>query len=204
MTIIDAGPLVGIVRYRATADLIPVLEALADAGIQLLEVTLDTPGALDAIASIAGTGATIGAGTVLDADQVRASADAGAGFVVSPGLVDAVVEQAIALGVEPIPGVLTPTELLRARRLGASAVKVFPAGPCGGPELIRALRSPFPGVGLLATGGIAVDDVGAYLAAGSTAVGLGSALTGHRPPETPAELDELRARAAAALEAARR
>lgn len=83
-------------------------------------------------------------------------------------------------------------------------MKIFPAGPCGGPELIRALRSPFPEVGLLATGGIAVDDVGAYLAAGSTAVGLGSALTGHRPPETPAELDALRARAAAALEAARR
>ncbi|HET6713805.1 MAG TPA: bifunctional 4-hydroxy-2-oxoglutarate aldolase/2-dehydro-3-deoxy-phosphogluconate aldolase [Actinomycetota bacterium] len=204
MTLLDAGPLVGIIRYRATADLVPVLEALADAGIPLLEVTLDTPGALDAIASVAATGTTIGAGTVLDADQVRASADAGAGFVVSPGLVDEVVEQATTLGVEPIPGVLTPTELLRARGLGASAVKVFPAGPCGGPELIRALRSPFPGVGMLATGGIAVDDVGAYLAAGATAVGLGAALTGHRPPETPAELDELRARAAAALEAATR
>ncbi len=83
-----AGPLIGIVRYRSEGDLSSVLGALRPAGIRSLEVTLDTPGALDAIATIAGAGGTIGAGTVLDGDQVRSSAEAGAGFVVSPGLVE--------------------------------------------------------------------------------------------------------------------
>ncbi|MET0801237.1 MAG: bifunctional 4-hydroxy-2-oxoglutarate aldolase/2-dehydro-3-deoxy-phosphogluconate aldolase [Actinomycetota bacterium] len=202
MTMPDTARLLGIVRYRSECDLASVLGALRQAGIRSLEVTLDTPGALRAIGEIAGAGGSIGAGTVLSGDQVRSSAEAGARFVVSPGLVEDVVRTALELDVEPIPGVLSATELLRARGMGASIVKVFPAGPAGGPALIAALRAPFPDVGLVPTGGIAIGDVSAYLAAGASAVGLGSALVGRRPPRSLAELDSLRDRARAAVEAA--
>lgn len=202
MTLIEAGSLIGIVRYRERGDLAAILAAISDPGISLVEVTLDTPGALEAIAAAAAGGFVIGAGTVVDADEVRACADAGARFVVSPGLVDDVVETALAVGVEPIPGVLSPSELLRARRLGASVVKVFPVAPMGGPALVGALRAPFPDIGLVPTGGIEIEDVPAYFAAGAMAVGLGSALTGRRPPASAAEIEAVRLRAAAAVEAA--
>jgi 2-dehydro-3-deoxyphosphogluconate aldolase / (4S)-4-hydroxy-2-oxoglutarate aldolase len=202
MTILAAARLIGIIRYRTEGDLPAVLDALADVGVPLLEVTLDTPGALEAIATVAGEGGTIGAGTVLDVDQVSMCADAGARFIVSPGLLEEVVVEGLRQGMEPIPGVMTPTELLRARRLGASAVKVFPAGPAGGPALIHALRSPFPEIGLVPTGGIGIDEVRAYLDAGATAVGLGNALVGDHPPRSQQELRGLRSRAAAAVAAA--
>jgi 2-dehydro-3-deoxyphosphogluconate aldolase/(4S)-4-hydroxy-2-oxoglutarate aldolase len=202
VTLIEAGSLIGIVRYRERGDLAAILAAISDPGISLVEVTLDTPGALEAIAAAAAGGFVIGAGTVVDADEVRACADAGARFVVSPGLVDDVVETALAVGVEPIPGVLSPSELLRARRLGASVVKVFPVAPMGGPALVGALRAPFPDIGLVPTGGIEIEDVPAYFAAGAMAVGLGSALTGRRPPASAAEIEAVRLRAAAAVEAA--
>ena len=203
MSIVEAGPLIAIVRYRRTGDLTSVVDALTEAGVQLVEVTLDTPGALRAIAQAAHSGRAMGVGTVVDADGVRASADAGATFVVSPGLVDEVVHTALSVGVEPIPGVLSPTELVRAAALGARAVKVFPAGPIGGPSYIRALRGPFPDLLLVPTGGIAIDDVAAYLRAGAAAVGLGAALAGEDPPASAADVDTLRRRAAAAVQAAR-
>jgi 2-dehydro-3-deoxyphosphogluconate aldolase/(4S)-4-hydroxy-2-oxoglutarate aldolase len=199
----DASRVIAIVRYRQAGDLPGALDALARGGIQILEVTLDTPGALEAIAYASRTRLTIGAGTVLDADAVRASAEAGATFVVSPGLVEEVVTTAISLGVEPIPGVLSPTELARALSLGARTVKVFPVGPVGGPAYVRALRGPFPEVSLVPTGGVAIDDVGAYLKAGAAAVGLGAALTGQVPPMSSKELEALRVRAGTAVEIAR-
>ena len=204
MTIIETGNVIGIVRYRERSDLGPVLEALTQGGIALIEVTLDTPGALDAIASTASAGNVVGAGTVLEADQVRACAGAGARFVVSPGIVEDVVETALALGLEPLPGVLSPTELVHARRLGVWGVKVFPAGPAGGPRLIDALHAPFPDTALVPTGGIDVVAVASYLDAGASAVGLGSALVGRHPPRSERQLDAVRERAAAAVEAAKR
>jgi 2-dehydro-3-deoxyphosphogluconate aldolase/(4S)-4-hydroxy-2-oxoglutarate aldolase len=99
--------------------------------------------------------------------------------------------------------VLSPTELVRATALGVPAVKIFPAQPIGGPEYIRALRGPFPDVGLVPTGGIAVEEVDAYLRAGASAVGLGGALVGETPPRSVAELEALRQRAARAVELVR-
>lgn len=204
MTILASGRIIGIVRYRQTGDLAGVVHALAAGGVTLCEITLDTPGALAAIGEAAGAGAIVGAGTVLDADQVRACADAGARFVVSPATLDEVVQAALDLGVEPLPGILSPTELVRARSLGAEAVKVFPCAPAGGPALIGALRSPFPDIGLVPTGGIGVGDVAAYLTAGANAVGLGGALVGSTPPTSDRDLDAIRDRAAAAVAAATR
>jgi len=201
MTVIGSSRLLAIVRFRSGGDLVATLESLGRGGISLVEVTIDTPGALEAVAHMAREGRTVGVGTVLTAEQVRRCADAGAGFVVSPGLVDEVVAETLALGLEPIPGVFTATEILRALALGAEAVKLFPAS-IGGPAHVRALRGPFPTTPFLPTGGIAVGDVAAYLGAGATCVGLGGELVGRTPPATEEELEQLAARAAAAVSAA--
>jgi 2-dehydro-3-deoxyphosphogluconate aldolase/(4S)-4-hydroxy-2-oxoglutarate aldolase len=200
--ILDRGPVLGIIRYRSAGDLRGAIDAVIDGGVPLVEITIDTPGALGAIRAAAADGVTIGAGTVITPDDVKACADAGARVVVSPALVPEVVEAALGAGIEPIPGVLTPTELLSALRWGATAVKVFPAGPAGGPAYIRALRGPFPAVPLLPTGGIEPGDVRPLLDAGATCVGLGASLVGAEPP-TAADLDAIRERAAAVIGSAR-
>ena len=203
MTILEQGPVLAIVRYRQGGNVWAALEVLADAGIPLLEVTVDTPGALDAVRTAADAGRTIGVGTVMTPEQVRASRDAGASFVVSPACLPDVIETALGVGVEPIPGILSPTELVTALGAGATAVKVFPAAPVGGPSYIRALRGPFPDVPLLPTGGIDPEDVPGYLDAGATCVGLGSVLVGGTPPASAADIEGIAARAAAVMNVVR-
>jgi 2-dehydro-3-deoxyphosphogluconate aldolase / (4S)-4-hydroxy-2-oxoglutarate aldolase len=198
MTILERGRVLGIIRYRSPGDVRAAIDALLDADVPLVEVTIDTPGALEVVAAAAAGGVAIGVGTVLTAEQARACADAGAAFVVAPSFSPEMVGAALDAGIEPIPGVLTPTELVAARRAGAEAVKVFPARPAGGPSLIRTLRGPFPDVPLLPTGGIELDDVAAFLDAGATCVGLGATLVGSTPP-TEAEVDAIRDRAAAVM-----
>ncbi|HTG48168.1 MAG TPA: bifunctional 4-hydroxy-2-oxoglutarate aldolase/2-dehydro-3-deoxy-phosphogluconate aldolase [Actinomycetota bacterium] len=198
----DVGRLIAVVRYRTADGLDRVLGALADAGVPALEITLDTPGALDAIARAAERGDLVGAGTVLSADQVGAAADAGARFVASPHLVPAVVDAATARGIDAFPGVLTPGELARALEAGARAVKLFPAAAVG-PAYVRTLRGPYPDVPIVPTGGIAIADVRGYLAAGATAVGLGSSLVGAVPPADDLGMTALRDRAREAVAATR-
>jgi 2-dehydro-3-deoxyphosphogluconate aldolase / (4S)-4-hydroxy-2-oxoglutarate aldolase len=198
MTILERGRVLGIIRYRTPGDVRATVDALLEAGIPLVEITIDTPGALEVVAKAAADGIPIGVGTVLTADQTRACADAGARFVVAPSFSPAMVAAALEAGIEPIPGVLTPTELVAARRAGAEAMKVFPARPAGGPALIRALRGPFPDVPLLPTGGIELGDVEAFLDAGASCVGLGATLVGSAPPAA-AERDAIRDRAAAVM-----
>jgi 2-dehydro-3-deoxyphosphogluconate aldolase / (4S)-4-hydroxy-2-oxoglutarate aldolase len=193
--------LLGVVRYHDSGDVDGVLEALARGGIELTEVTLDTPGALDAVDRGRRSGRPIGVGTVLERDQVDRCVDAGAAFVVSPGLVPEVVSRALELGVDVVPGALTPTEIIRAHAMGVAAVKVFPAS-VGGPGYLRALRGPLAHVRLVPTGGIAIGDVAAYLAAGAVCVGLGAALVGSEPPRIDAELDAIAERAVSAVSAA--
>jgi 2-dehydro-3-deoxyphosphogluconate aldolase/(4S)-4-hydroxy-2-oxoglutarate aldolase len=198
MTIIGSSNVLAIVRFRSGGDLVATIGALRAGGISLVEVTIDTPGALEAVERVASEGRTVGVGTVLTTDHVKRSADAGARFVVSPGLVDEVVAEALALGLEPIPGVFTSSEILRALAMGVEAVKLFPAS-VGGPDHVRALRGPFPATPFLPTGGIGVNDVRRYLDAGATCVGLGSELVGRTPPSNEEELERLVARATAAL-----
>jgi 2-dehydro-3-deoxyphosphogluconate aldolase/(4S)-4-hydroxy-2-oxoglutarate aldolase len=199
--VIASTPLIAIVRFHAGGDLGGTVEALARGGVEAIELTIDTPGALAAVADAAAAGRFVGVGTVTTADQVRASADAGARFVVSPALVPEVVEAALGLGLEPLPGVFTATELLQAVAAGAPAVKLFPAS-AGGPGYLRALRGPFPAVPIVPTGGIRIDEIGAYLAAGATAVALGSELVGRTAPATEDDLDRITAQASAAVAAA--
>ena len=126
-TVLGSGPLIGIVRFHEGGDVAGAVEALTRGGIELLEITIDTPGALAAVERAAAAGRTVGVGTIVSAEQVDASAAAGARFVVSPGLSVEVIERAHDLGLEPIPGVFTATELLAATAAGARVMKLFPA-----------------------------------------------------------------------------
>ena len=197
---IGSTALIAIVRFHEGGDLRGTVDALGRGGVEAIELTIDTPGALGAVAEAAEAGRTVGVGTVLTADQVRASAAAGARFVVSPALVPEVIEIALELGLEPLPGVYTATELLQAIAAGSRAVKLFPAS-AGGPGYLKALRGPFPAVPIVPTGGIRIDEIAAYLEAGATSVALGSELVGRTAPATDAELERIKTQAARAVAA---
>lgn len=139
--------------------------ALVDGGLPVAEVTFRTPAAVEAIRVIAKRGdVLVGAGTVTTPTQVDIAVEAGAQFIVSPGLSRLVVERAQLLGVFVLPGVVTATEVLAALELGLTAVKFFPAGTSGGSAAIKALSAPFAGVSFVPTGGIGPENLSEYLA----------------------------------------
>ncbi|MGA8113354.1 MAG: bifunctional 4-hydroxy-2-oxoglutarate aldolase/2-dehydro-3-deoxy-phosphogluconate aldolase [Actinocatenispora sp.] len=172
---------VPILRGKRTGDhLTTVLDTLVDCGIRCLEITTNTPGAFDAVADAHaryGDAVELGIGTVLDADAVCAAHRAGARFVVSPHTDPVVGAAAAERGLGWYPGAFTPTEVLTAWQLGATAVKVFPASVAG-PRYLKELRGPIDHVPLLPTGGVTIESVPEYLAAGAIAVGMGSPLVG--------------------------
>ena len=142
----------------------PLADALIAGGLPVAEVTLRTPAALAVIRAMSRhDGLLVGAGTVLDADQVDAAADAGAAFVVSPGLSRSVVERARERGLLVVPGVATATEAQAALALGLDLVKFFPAETSGGAAAIKALSAPFAALRFLPTGGIGPHNVMEYL-----------------------------------------
>jgi 2-dehydro-3-deoxyphosphogluconate aldolase / (4S)-4-hydroxy-2-oxoglutarate aldolase len=169
-----------ILRAPDAARLRPVVRTLFDAGLNAVELTMTTPRALDSLASVreeAPAGAWVGMGTVLDGAAAREAIAAGAQFLVSVVTDEDVVSTAVEAGVPVVPAATTPTEILRAWRLGASAVKVFPAATLG-PDYFRHVLAPLPHVRLVATGGVGPDDVDAFLRAGASAVGMGTPLLG--------------------------
>ena len=208
---LDPGPvlretgLVAILRGRSGTRLDAVCDTLLDAGVRCLEVTLNTPQALTVVRRLADEarpGVEVGVGTVRRVEQVDDAADAGATFVVSPTTVPAVGERAAARALGWYPGALSPTEISTAWDLGATAVKVFPAGSAGGPRYLKEVRAPLDDVLLIPTGGVAVEDVPGYLQAGAVAVGMGGPLIGAALDGD--DLDGLARRARAALDAVAR
>jgi len=153
-------------------------EALRTGGINTIEITVEGDAGFDAIAAVAGSEMLVGAGTVVSLDQTRRAVAAGAGFLVTPHLDPEIVRWAMAEGVPIVPGAFTPTEVMRAWRLGPPAVKVFPAH-VGGPDYLKSLRGPFPDLALVPTGGVDASNAAAYLGAGAVAVGVGGWLTAH-------------------------
>lgn len=144
---------------------LPLADALLAGGLPVAEVTLRTPAGIEGIRRMAASGdLLVGAGTVLTTDQVDAAADAGARFIVSPGLSTPVVQRAAEHGLLVLPGVVTPTEIIAALDLGLTAVKFFPAGQYGGAATVKALSDPFRGVGFIPTGGISDANLADYLA----------------------------------------
>ena len=197
--VLDNG-LVAIVRGNfPTAKLIEIGDALLASPVLVMEVTLNTTGALDAISLLRnryGDKMLVGAGTVRTAAQFHESIAAGAQFTVSPNLDLATVNAALAADVLHLPGVFTPTEVQQAYIAGCKMVKLFPSDVVG-PKYLKAIRAPLDDVKFCPTGGITPDNVGEYIRAGASAVGLGSALiTG---PDQP--MDDLIKRARAILNA---
>jgi 2-dehydro-3-deoxyphosphogluconate aldolase/(4S)-4-hydroxy-2-oxoglutarate aldolase len=182
-------------------DAAPLGSALARGGLSSIEVTLRTPAALAAIERLAGDpGVLVGAGTVVDSHQVDRAVEAGARFIVSPGLDMAVVRRCRALGVAVLPGVATPTEAMTALAEGIDAVKLFPAGPLGGPSMAAAFAGPFPRLRLVPTGGIGVDDLPAYFAAPNV-LAVGGTWVAPSALVREGRFDEIAVLAAAAAEA---
>lgn len=139
-------------------------ETLAENGLPVLEFTLRTPAALDAIRAAAKIpGVMVGAGTVLTVDQAEQAVDAGATFLVSPGVSTAVIEWAVRTKVAIFPGVATGTEIMTAMAAGAEVVKFFPAEPLGGLPMLKALAAPFIRAKFIPTGGIGAAQATGYL-----------------------------------------
>ena len=147
-------------------DALPLAEALRQAGLPLVEITLRTPAGIGAVARLASraSGILVGAGSVTTAAAAAAAVDAGADFIVSPGLDESVLATAAQHGVLAIPGIATPTELMRAIDSGVSIVKLFPAEACGGCDMIRALSAVWPDMRFVPTGGITHTNAPDYLA----------------------------------------
>ena len=162
---IAAVRVVPVVTVVQPMSAVPLVTALAAGGLDVVEVALRTPDALDALRLAAEVdGVLVGAGTVMSAGEAVAAVEAGARFVVSPGLHAEVVHACRDMGVLAVPGVGTATEYMAARRLGLDVLKVFPAEPLGGPSFVSALASLDPAVRFLPTGGIGRDRAAAYLA----------------------------------------
>jgi 2-dehydro-3-deoxyphosphogluconate aldolase/(4S)-4-hydroxy-2-oxoglutarate aldolase len=174
----DAG-IVVVVRAPSPEIAIRAVDALLTGGLSIFEITLTVPNARSVIQSLAARfkdAAVVGAGTVLSADEVRMSVDAGAQFIVSPGLDLTTIDAAHALDVAVVPGALTPTEVITATKADADMVKIFPCSAVGGAKYLKALKGPLPRVKLLPTGGISVSNAHEFIAAGAAAIGIGSEL----------------------------
>ena len=153
-------------------------EALYRAGIPIAEITMTVPGAVDVISDLAGSlpEMIVGAGTVLDVQTAQRCVDAGAKFLTSTGFVAEVADFARKRSVLVIPGALTPSEVIHAWKAGADFIKIFPCGPLGGDNYIRALKAPFPQVPMVAAGGVNQQTALNYILAGASALGVGGEL----------------------------
>ncbi len=169
---------IAIIRAGSSENILDAVQAVRDGGLEVMEVTMTTPEALDVIEGAAkrfGDQVLFGAGSVLSAETARAAIGAGARFIVSPTLIPETIDVCRRHSTVVIPGCFTPTEIQTAWELGADFVKVFPAEP-GGPPYIKALLAPLSHVALVPTGGVTIENAGRYLRAGAAAVGVGSGL----------------------------
>jgi 2-dehydro-3-deoxyphosphogluconate aldolase/(4S)-4-hydroxy-2-oxoglutarate aldolase len=173
-----AQRVVPVLRLASAAMTIRAVDCLREAGFGTFEITLTTPGAIELIAELharIGATAVVGAGTVTDTDAARRCIDAGAQFLVAPCVVPGLAALAHEAGRAALIGGFTPTEVLAAHREGADVVKVFPAS-VGGPGYLAALHAVFPDVLLCPTGGVTLENLAKYLAAGAALVGVGNNL----------------------------
>ncbi|MDN4616335.1 bifunctional 4-hydroxy-2-oxoglutarate aldolase/2-dehydro-3-deoxy-phosphogluconate aldolase [Leifsonia sp. F6_8S_P_1B] len=189
--------LIVVARARQAEDYDRVLEALLDAGVRSVELTLTTPGTIERLPRLLdrfGGDADLGIGTVTSTDQLRRAVEAGARYLVTPITVPELLAEAVTAGVPLVPGGFTPTELFASWSAGASAVKVFPAGRLGA-GYVKDLRGPFPDIHVVPSGGVDLESAAEWLAAGAAAVSVGGPLLGDAFAR--GDLDALRERARA-------
>ena len=171
--------LIPVIRVSSAQEAIDVADAVKEGGVGFIEITMTVPGALEVVKELAQKykdEIILGAGTILDPETGRAALLAGAQFIVTPTLNLNLIELAHRYSVVIVPGAATPTEILTAWNAGADMVKVFPAAQLGGPEYIKALRAPLPQILLVPTGGVNLQNAGAFIKAGATALGVGGEL----------------------------
>ena len=171
------GGVVAVLRGVDADQLVGIAEALQAGGVDVVEITADTPAVTDLIGTLTDTfdDLVVGTGTVLDAETARSTIAAGAAFIVSPSLHEDVIETCNRYGVVCAPGVMTPTEAIRGYEAGADFVKVFPAKTVG-PDHLAAMKGPLRQIPLMPTGGVDPTNAGEYVEAGAFAVGAGGAL----------------------------
>jgi len=160
-------------------DLVRVVEAVVEGGVHCIELTMTTPGALQALElatkKLAGADVLLGVGTVLDAETCRMAILSGAQFIVTPVVAPDVAQMARRYGKPVALGAFTPTEILHAWEAGSDVVKVFPSS-VGGADYIKAIKGPLPQIPLLPTGGVEVNNIAEFLKAGAFALGVGGNL----------------------------
>jgi 2-dehydro-3-deoxyphosphogluconate aldolase/(4S)-4-hydroxy-2-oxoglutarate aldolase len=198
----DLSPVMPVVVIADVADAVPTAEALLAGGVRVIELTLRTPVALEAIERVAAEvpGIVVGAGTVTSPDQAKQAAEAGAAFLVTPGCTDRLLDAAFDSGLPFLPGVSTVSEAMRLAERGLTALKFFPAEASGGVGYLSSIGGPLPGLRFCPTGGITVKNAPDYLALPNVGCIGGSWLT---PKDALAAKDftrvEALAREAAAL-----
>lgn len=173
--IVEIG-IVPVVRASSPREARIAADAVCEGGIPIVEITMTVPGAVDVIRELAKSASSdvlVGAGTVLNVDTARRCLDAGAQFLVSPGLNLEVVKLAGAEDKLMMAGALTPTEIITAWEAGSDFVKVFPCGQVGGAKYIKALKGPLPQVPLVPTGGVSLSTAAEFIEAGAAALGVG-------------------------------
>ena len=171
--------LVPIVRAPSPEDAFRAAEAIISGGIGIAEITMTVPNAIRVMERLAERyedKVLLGAGTILDPESCRAALLAGAEFIVTPSLDVRVIEMARRYSKPCFPGALTPTEVVTAWQAGADMVKIFPAGPVGGPKYIKALKGPFPQIDFVPTGGVNLETTPEFIKAGAAAVAVGGEL----------------------------
>ncbi|MEL7681720.1 bifunctional 4-hydroxy-2-oxoglutarate aldolase/2-dehydro-3-deoxy-phosphogluconate aldolase [Citromicrobium bathyomarinum] len=193
--IMRTAPVIPVLVVDRLEDAVPMAEALVAGGLRVLEVTLRTPVALDAIRAMREVdGASVGAGTVVDQEQLQAAIDAGAQFIVSPGLTEALGRAAIRAQVPFLPGVATAGDIMRGLELGLEHFKFFPAEANGGIPALKALAGPFGGLKFCPTGGIRQETAADWLALDQVLCVGGSWLV----PQGEVDREAIRARAQSA------
>lgn len=170
--------LLAVIRGPSKELTLEMVAALIAGGVTGIEITYTTPNAAEVVAALAqrfGDEIVLGMGTLIEPAQAAEAAQAGAQFLVSPHTEPALAQAMVATGLPVMMGALTPTEVMASRQLGSDVVKLFP-GSLGGPEYMKALKGPFPNVPMMPTGGVDIDNIADWFAAGAVAVGAGSQL----------------------------
>ena len=176
LEVINAEKLVPVIRTSDIGEARRAIEIIGGCGINIFEITLTIPNAADLIKELSASRYLIGAGTVLTVEQAESCIEAGAKFIVSPIFNEEIVKFCNEKEVAVMPAGLTPTEIYKAWQSGADCVKIFPCDSMGGAKYLKAIKSVFPQINIMPTGGVSLETIGELLKAGAFAVGVGSDL----------------------------
>jgi 2-dehydro-3-deoxyphosphogluconate aldolase/(4S)-4-hydroxy-2-oxoglutarate aldolase len=178
LQLVEQTRIIAIVRGVEEQHITGVAQALLDGGVRVMEITLNTPGATKMIAQLQeqfGQQMYIGAGTVLDIEDTKKALEAGASYLVTPNMDEEVIRYAAEQGIPIYPGAMTPTEIVKAWKAGATAVKIFP-GASLGIGYIKELQGPLSHIPMVAVGGVSEDNIAQFIQAGCHGVGIGGSL----------------------------